>query len=593
LGVLLYELLTGLRPYRITSSSPLEIAQVICEHEPTKPSIAVDQAKATPAAGSGSTDSPGELARGAVRLGKLRRQLEGDLDNIILKAMSKEPKRRYASAQEFSEDIRKHIEGRPVSARPATLRYRASKFVRRHKTGVTSTAIILVLLAAAVVGIARESVIARRQRARAEKRFNEVRNLANEFMFKFHDSIAGLPGTTEARNLVVSESLEYLNSLIDDASDDQSLQSELATAYFRLGDIQGMSSSGNLGDTKGALESHRKSLSLRQTLGAARPADSDLQLLLAGSYQRVGQLLRKTGDDEAGVEHYRKSIEISEALLASDPGGLPARKTLAFAQHALALAISKSDPSGALDYYKKAMAGHEAVLIEDPSDSQVRRNLSLLYKNTGAQIHSQEDMDTALTFYQKALAIDQADLAANPNDTEIRMALSFSYGSIGSALVDKGDLAGGLDNYRKALDLRLVVATADPKNAFARDGVARAYDRIGGILLRMGETNGALSSYQKMLQNAGSTKALPLEAASFAMMADSYSKLASRSDRTPRSEEGNLRDAILWYRRSLDLMTRSGAQLSAAQAREEDRISRELARCEAELDAAKKPPHTH
>ena len=105
----LYELLTGLRPYRITTGSPLEIAQVICEREPTKPSTAVEQAQSAgePTVAGGSSESSDVLRRDRAQAAKLSRQLEGDLDNIILKAMSKEPKRRYSSAQELSEDIRR------------------------------------------------------------------------------------------------------------------------------------------------------------------------------------------------------------------------------------------------------------------------------------------------------------------------------------------------------------------------------------------------------------------------------------------------------------------------------------------------------
>src|SRR5262249_49891942 len=110
LGVLLYVLLTGRGPYHLTGRSAAEVERSICEEEPGKPSEAADNV--------------------------LGRRLRGDLDNIVLMAMRKEPKRRYGSAEQFSEDIRRYLAGLPVIARPDTASYRAAKFVTRHKSGV-------------------------------------------------------------------------------------------------------------------------------------------------------------------------------------------------------------------------------------------------------------------------------------------------------------------------------------------------------------------------------------------------------------------------------------------------------------------------
>ncbi len=580
LGVLLYELLTGIRPYRITGDSPLEIARVISEQQPAKPSTAIQRSEAT---GHRDTDS---TSAEHSRANRLRRQLEGDLDNIVLKAMRKEPEGRYSSAQELSEDIRRHLEGQPVSARPATLSYRATKFARRNKAAVASAVIIVLLLAGGVVGIARQTIIAQRQKARAEKRFNQVRKLANSFMFEFHDAIETLPGATEARKLVVGESLEYLNSLADEASDDPTLQEELATAYFRLGEIQALSRAGNLGDNNGALESHRKALALRQMLVSVAPNDFRPLLSLAASYERTGTLLKRTGDVETAIEYVRKAIEISEDLLQSNAADLPARRSLASAYFGLAQLLARSNPSEALENYNNAIHEHEICLAEDPSDSSMWRNLSLLYKNAGAQIHNAHDKDAALILYRKALVIDEAALAAVPNDTETRMALSFSYGSIGSALADKGEYTPALENYRKALELRASVATADPKNVFARDSVARAYERIGGILQEMGDVDAALGNYKKMLAVHESANALQAQAADCAKIADLYSKLASEAPGGRKSRFANLRNAASWYHRSLDLRMRTSDSVSETEAGERQRITREISSCETALSGA-------
>src|SRR5262249_48222890 len=152
-------------------------------------------------------------ALSAVREGspdKLKRRLSGDLDTIVLKALRKEPSRRYASVDQMAEDIRRHLDGRPVSARPDSAAYRAGRFVLRHRVGVGAAALVFLSLAGGFVE-------ASRQRAKAEKRFSDVRKLANSFLFEFHDAIRDLPGATKARELVVRRALEYLDSLAREA----------------------------------------------------------------------------------------------------------------------------------------------------------------------------------------------------------------------------------------------------------------------------------------------------------------------------------------------------------------------------------------
>jgi len=151
LGVVLYELLTGHRPYRLTQHSPAEIERAICEQEPETPSTAIGRVEndASPD-GKPITKTPESVS--LTREGqpdKLRRRLRGDLDNIVLKALQKEPQQRYGSVAEFSHDISRHLQRLPVKARPNTFVYRASKFVQRHKIEVSAACAVLLMLAAA------------------------------------------------------------------------------------------------------------------------------------------------------------------------------------------------------------------------------------------------------------------------------------------------------------------------------------------------------------------------------------------------------------------------------------------------------------
>jgi feruloyl esterase len=153
LGVVLYELLTGHRPYRLTQHTPAEMERAICEQEPEPPSTVISRVEnETSSDGIPIIKTPELVSQ--TREGqpdKLRRRLRGDLDNIVLKALQKEPQRRYESVDEFSEDIGRHLQHLPVKARPSTLAYRASKFVQRHRIEASAVAVVLVVLAAAAL----------------------------------------------------------------------------------------------------------------------------------------------------------------------------------------------------------------------------------------------------------------------------------------------------------------------------------------------------------------------------------------------------------------------------------------------------------
>ena len=156
LGVVLYELLTGLDPYDVDTARRDEIARAICEQEPDKPSTAVRK----------------RGAEGATDPGQLRRRLSGDLDSIVLKALRKEPHERYNSAEQLSEDIRRHLTGQPVAARVGSLGYHAGKFVRRNRLSLAVAAVIFLLVSVSAVlwrQAVRERELGERERLGADE----------------------------------------------------------------------------------------------------------------------------------------------------------------------------------------------------------------------------------------------------------------------------------------------------------------------------------------------------------------------------------------------------------------------------------------
>jgi non-specific serine/threonine protein kinase/serine/threonine-protein kinase len=490
LGVVLYELLTGQRPYRFKTYASPEIEQIVSFQEPEKPSTIVK----THADGSVKRDSE-----------KLRRRLAGELDAIVMMALRKEPQRRYASAEQLSDDIRRHLKGRPVRARPDTISYRAGKFIKRHKLGVAAAALIVLTLVGGIVATAWQARIARAERARAERRFNDLRRLANSFIFDVHDNIADLPGSTRARESLVKSALEYLNSLNQEAGNDPALQRELALAYQRVGDVQGNPTNANLGDTAGALASYRKALAIAESLVTAHPNDAEAQRTLALIYQRLGDLQGWTGDLNGAVESARKSLAFFKTLAEADSSNLKARQSLAIAHIKLGdvlgnpLFANAGDRVGALEQYQQSLNHWESLYRADSSDATTRRYLGLIYERIGTMQQQENKFAEAFASYQQSLVIRESFAADHSSNTDARRDLAVAYEKIAEILARTGDASRALEHARKSLAIFEELSAADPNNVNASRSLAISYEHMGDVLLSTGDVTGALDRYQRSL----------------------------------------------------------------------------------------------
>src|ERR1041384_850127 len=597
LGVVLYELLTGHAPYRFKSRDPLEIAQVICEEEPRKPSTAIRQIETVPGR-DGETETtltPEMVSRTREgQLEKLRRKLSGDLDNIVLMAMRKEPLRRYASVEQFSEDIRRHIEGLPVIARKDTFGYRSSKFAKRHKIGVIAAALIAVSLVGGIVATLWQARIARLERAEAERRFNDVRRLANSFLFEFHDAIENLPGSTPARELGVKRALEYLARLAKKSSSDPSLQRELATAYQRVADIQGNQYSAHSGDTAAALENYLKALAIRESLAAARPTDSDVHRELAESCDKVADISEVTGDLSGALDYYRRALAIRDSLLQTDPANHQLRHDVASSYDSIGDTLAKTgDSQAALDNIRKGLTIRESLSVLDPNNIETRRELAISYDKTSGALAEAGSIAEAIENSRKALAIFEALAVADPSNAKAQRELSVSHNRAGDVLWASGDKAAALESYRKALKIRDALSSADPTNAQARRDLAIGYGNVGSTLAAIGEAATASDNLRKSLalfevlsaKDPTNVVARHDVAVCFTTIAEAETVLASLPSSSISKREQHWREARLWYQRGMDVLIelRNHGTLRAGDVSQPEKLAAEIKNCDEHL----------
>ena len=490
LGVVLYELLTGCAPYDVPTHTPHEVSRAVCETEPEKPSTVVLR-KQIPA-NDGEIKSANDPDLTATPEGspeKLCKRLRGDLDNIVLMALRKEPQRRYASVEQFAQDIRRHLEHLPVIARQDTFRYRASKFITRHRVGVAVAALMTIALLSATGVTLRQARIARAERARAERRFSDVRHLANSLVFDIHDSIQDLPGSTPARKLIVDRALQYLDSLSQESHDDLSLQRELATAYERVGLVQGHYLQNNLGDTQGSLGSYRKALNIREQINVKSNDWTDA-LALAGCYRLVAHQQWAMGDYSGAGKNIVSAIDTSESLNKVHPKDLKVLTELRFDYQTAGqieagdYAGSVGDPERVKDNNRKALQVDEALLVIAPDDPGIQHAYANDLNNLGGTLD--DDPKAALECYSKQLEIEQKLYKRSPEARYAR-GIAHAYSHIAQTYDAMGDQFNSLENNLRGLEVSEKLVREDPKNAYFRQALAISYANSADDLSKTGQ----------------------------------------------------------------------------------------------------------
>ncbi len=491
LGAVLYQLLTGQRPYRLKTGTPEEISRAIIEQEPPRPSSAL--ARSTSANLQSAIQNP--------------QLLRGDLDNIVLMAIRKEPERRYQSVEQFSEDVRRHLQVRPVLARKDTIGYRAGKFVRRNRAVTVAAALVFLTLLGGIIATTWQAhrarvqeAAAKAEKARAERRFNDVRQLAHSVLFDYHDAIKDLPGATPVRERLVKDALVYLDSLASEAGGDSALQRELAAAYERVGDVRGGAYSASLGDRAGAMESYLKALRIREARVAADPNDVQSRRDLAGSYAKIGNQMIETSEAARGLQYLRKAFSVYLEATAERPKNSEIRYDLAGICNDLGLALEDwGDASGALENHRKALPIREELVAADPSSQMHRRNLSVTYVNMGRALVLSGDIKGGLESNQKGLALRAALFADNPTNADYRRLLAISYQNDGDYRAILHDIGGALESFRKKLVFDEQSLADDPVNAQSRGDFRYSCERIGVLLAESGDYSQALSYHREAL----------------------------------------------------------------------------------------------
>lgn len=397
LGVILYQMLTGKFPYQVVGNMR-DILDNILKAEPAKPST-------------------------------VRRQINDEVETIVLKCLSKEKERRYQSAGELGRDVQRYLGGEPIEAKRDSGWYFITKTIRRHRIPFAAGAIIAGLTVVFAVGMAfmysRELGLRReadelraraetalkaeteakaaeaRQRELAEQNASRVRSLALSFMLDFNESIANLRGATKARESILRKAKDTLAALAAESSPDTGLLLELATAYDKVGDIEGGLYLPRVGDTVAAAKSYQAAREIREKLAVQNPSDQKIAAAVGESLRRAGYVAQRNRKLDEAAALYQQA---DEKLSAAGDSDRARRARTDLADLTVVRASQARDPvtspaliASAQATYAEAEKYWRAKSAADPADAKAAQMLGwMIDKQAKAAIALGQAMQAAM-----------------------------------------------------------------------------------------------------------------------------------------------------------------------------------------------------
>lgn len=620
LGVILYELLTGRWPYLTEGTTFERASRVIVEEVPTRPSDVV--VRAVDAAVRMSTGDESQSAASIAALRKLdparlRRMLRGDLENIVLMALRKEPDRRYTTIEQFGNDILSYRKSLPIIARPDTMRYRMKKFIARNRAMVAAGVLLLAVLSSATVISTRAYVQAavERDRAqlaehRAERRFAEVRELANTMLFDVYDDVRSLPGSTGTSRQIVETASRYLRGLMSEAGDDAELMLDIASAYRRLGDIQGgMMGNPGLGDLKGADESYSTGLAIVQQVREHTGETDSLRIVSAALHLGIGHYMTELGQLDDAIAAYRTGLATRLNVESTDQadafptkidfiGGM-ARLHARFGDYDTALQLTdetiefaqrqwEQEPDSArrnndlgtalfrmaellqdagqferaIDVAAQGSERFERARHLDPSNRNYRRMHNNCEALRGRMMARSGNLAGGIALKESLLDEQHAMILSDPLDRTLLNDLAVSHRFLGEFKVMMQEPQQALEHYSRAVELRQRLAEIDITNVKVQRDLAATIDMQATALWRVGRYDEAMQQHLEArhvferlaAQHTEDADLLRSVSVSDFNLGELMSALAKQDAVDAASRNKRLRSAIDHYQSSLDVL---------------------------------------
>ncbi|MFZ0390412.1 MAG: protein kinase [Calditrichia bacterium] len=537
LGVLLYVLLTGHWPYPYGSGSVYKTEKVIQEEEPRRPSKVVLLTESCTQCLSPEIISPEQVARQRrTRPDILQRQISGDLSNILLKALRKNPADRYISAERFSEDIRRHLQGHPVEARKPTFSYYSGKFIRRHWGGVLGAAIVILSLLTGITAALWQNKIARHQRDLAVR-------TANTMIFDLAEGLSKMSGPTESRLSLLQRAAhiyEEVNPVFSGADGlaVQQVEAErmMSQTYRLLGEAEsGLLHAGRAvnyalrlteipasgsrertlltaalveqghaytaaGDNKRALQVFSEAVKAGERDSVNSAGDGDFNEWRAEAFLGTGNSLFYLSRLDSAAMAYQQAFHLTRRLIEIDKKNIRFRELHAKAQERLADYFYYSGHvEESCIHYRQALEIRKKTGQLVPNNVQVLRALSISMQNCGWCAEQEHNIAEAKALYRESISIQQRLLNNDPFNVPYATALMGGYGTLANILNSESDWQEASEMYWLALSIGRDFQARGISSSSISLKMAQISHLAAGVFIRQFE----LKKAEKLLQSAG------------------------------------------------------------------------------------------
>jgi tetratricopeptide (TPR) repeat protein len=252
--------------------------------------------------------------------GSVAGELRGDLDNILMQALRKEPERRYGTVAAFAEDIKRYLAFKPVNAHPDSFGYRVKKFARRHRASLAVAATVLLIVTACVAAVTRAAVLARRADATAERRLADERELAHSYIFDLDPMLEEIPGTVGVRAFILKHALKYLDAMSQEQIGDDDLAREVGSGYLKVGQVQADVAEPSMNDRAGAWVSMNRGYEIQERLFEKTPNDLTQRGNLVKTTRLMGFLAQDDGDLAHADRLALQAWKLGKPIVAAGPG---------------------------------------------------------------------------------------------------------------------------------------------------------------------------------------------------------------------------------------------------------------------------------
>lgn len=470
LGVTAYELLAGRLPFLVGELGFGEAARVLRDEEPP-------------------------------RLDRLQPSLRGDVTTIVHKALAKDPARRYADARALAADLRRCLADQPITARPASAFYVASRLVRRHRGLFVGLGVAFVVMAAGLVVTIVLAARADAARERAERRSQELRGLVRTIVRDVDRELRQVNGTVEVRRQLLAAGLTHASAMVADDDAEPAALLEVASLYEELGRVQGTPGSANLGDVGAALASMQQALRLVERAIAAAPTEVRWHSARQRVLQGVESLLRASGRHDERLANLAAQRQQAAAIAELAPGP-DADYAIALASANLGRAeadLGRLD--AALANFQPLLAWLEKELHSEVADdaAEARQNLQVLLGHVGLLQERRNEVAAARAAFERAVALADAAVAdgggapAEIDAVRTRRALA-------THLVQRGEAKGALTLLLEARQRITPVVAADADNVGVLRLAAIVEFGVGDAQVAVGEVAAGLDTLRGYLQ---------------------------------------------------------------------------------------------